>query len=58
MDKIRKRTTVSLPEYMLIDLGTKARRQGIGYGGVDEEGTKDPASCRQFDVWADEEDTY
>lgn len=29
--------------------------KGIDYGGVDEEGTKDPASRRQYDVWEDEE---
>ena len=28
--------------------------EGTGYGGVDEDGTKDPAS-RLFDVWDDEE---
>lgn len=30
----------------------------IGYGGVDEEGTKDPASRRRNDVWEEEEDDY
>ena len=29
--------------------------KGIGYGGVDEEGTLDPASRRRRDVWEDEE---
>ena len=28
--------------------------QGIDYGGVDEEGTKDPSSRRRRDVWEDE----
>lgn len=28
---------------------------GVGYGGVDEEGTKDPAA-RRFSVWDDEEE--
>ena len=28
---------------------------GIGYGGVDEEGTKDPASRRRYNVWEEEE---
>ena len=28
----------------------------ITYGGVDEEGTKDPASRRKYDVWEDEEE--
>ena len=27
--------------------------QGIGYGGVDEEGTKDPAA-KSFSVWDEE----
>ena len=29
--------------------------EGTGYGGVDENGTKDPAS-RLFDVWDDDEE--
>lgn len=29
---------------------------GIGYGGVDEDGTKDPASRRQWDAWENEEE--
>lgn len=29
---------------------------GIGYGGVDEDGTKDPASRRQWDAWGNEEE--
>ena len=28
----------------------------IGYGGVDEGGTKDPASRRQHNLWEDEEE--
>ena len=28
----------------------------INYGGVDTEGTKDPASRRNHDVWEDEEE--
>ena len=28
--------------------------KGIDYGGVDEEGTMDPAS-RRYDVWGEEE---
>ena len=31
--------------------------KGIDYGGVDEEGTKDPSSRRYRDAW-DEEDEY
>ena len=30
--------------------------KGIGYGGVDENGTKDPSSRRSMDLWDDEED--
>ncbi len=30
--------------------------KGIGYGGVDEEGEKDPASRRRRNVWDDEEE--
>lgn len=29
---------------------------GIDYGGVDEEGNKDPSGRRNRDVWDDEED--
>jgi hypothetical protein len=29
---------------------------GIDYGGVDENGEKDPSSRRQQDVWEDEEE--
>lgn len=28
----------------------------IGYGGVDEEGTKDPASRKSWNSWDEEED--
>jgi hypothetical protein len=31
---------------------------GIGYGGVDENGTIDPASRRHRDMWEDEELEY
>lgn len=30
--------------------------KGIGYGGVDDEGNKDPASRRHRDVWEEEEE--
>lgn len=29
---------------------------GIGYGGVDEEGTKDPASRKHKSEWDDDEE--
>lgn len=31
---------------------------GIGYGGVDSNGTIDPASRRRRDLWNDEEEEY
>jgi hypothetical protein len=31
-------------------------QNGITYGGVDENGEKDPSSRRQQDVWEDEEE--
>ena len=31
---------------------------GITYGGVDENGEKDPSSRRQRDVWEEEEEDY
>ena len=30
--------------------------KGIGYGGVDEDGEKDPSARRRRDVWDDEEE--
>ena len=30
--------------------------KGINYGGVDEEGTKDPCSRKVGDVWEEEEE--
>ena len=36
--------------------GVTSPGKGIGYGGVDEKGEKDPASRRRRDVWDDEED--
>lgn len=30
--------------------------KGIDYGGVDEDGTKDPSSRRQQDIWEEEEE--
>ena len=30
--------------------------QGIGYGGVDEEGEMEPAARRRCNVWNDEEE--
>ena len=31
---------------------------GIDYGGVDEEGTKDPAARRHKGIWEDEEEEF
>ena len=39
---------------LLSDSKSVTGPDGIGYGGVDEDGTKDPAS-RRFDVWNDDE---
>ena len=36
--------------------GVTSPDKGIGYGGVDEEGEKDPSSRRRRDVWDDEEE--
>ena len=33
--------------------GDVSSDKGIGYGGVDEEGSLDPASRRRRDVWED-----
>ncbi len=38
------------------DVTTSGLNDPIGYGGVDKEGTKDPASRRHNDVWEDEEE--
>ena len=40
------------------DVTSNGVENPIGYGGVDEEGTKDPASRRQYDVWEEEEEDY
>ena len=36
--------------------GTVTSNNGIGYGGVDEDGEKDPSARRRRDVWDDEEE--
>ena len=36
--------------------GSVTSAMGIDYGGVDENGTKDPASRRQWDAWENEEE--
>ena len=41
-------------ESMICSSPGVASDTGIGYGGVDEEGVKDPAS-RRYDVWGEEE---
>ena len=38
------------------DVTTSGLNDPIGYGGVDTEGEKDPASRRHNDVWAEEEE--
>lgn len=47
---------VSIKE--LIMKGSRVKSdQGIDYGGIDEEGGKDPASRRR-DVWEDDEEGH
>ena len=41
-------------EQMICSSPGVTSNNGITYGGVDEEGTKDPAS-RRFDAWGEEE---
>ena len=36
--------------------GDEGPGKDIDYGGVDEDGTKDPASRRRYDVWADDDE--
>lgn len=36
--------------------GSVTSPNGIGYGGVDEEGEKDPSARRHRNVWDDEEE--
>ena len=40
---------------LLMASGVQNDNKGIGYGGVDEEGGKDPAARRRHDVWRDDE---
>ena len=53
----RKRTTVSLPEYMLIDLGTEARRQGISVSRLLENITEERMYRPNADTLAAIEET-
>ena len=41
---------------MICGLQGVTSEKDIGYGGVDEEGTKDPASRRYRNEWEEEED--
>ena len=60
-----KRTYIQ-PSTMMAYIGTTciicgsqditSNNNDIGYGGVDEQGEKDPASRRQRDLWEDEEE--
>ena len=38
------------------DIASGSDVNDIGYGGVDEQGTKDPASRQQRNLWEDEEE--
>lgn len=35
--------------------GVESPDKGIGYGGVDDEGERDPESRYSWDVWAEDE---
>lgn len=35
--------------------GVESPDKGIGYGGVDDEGERDPESRLSWDVWAEDE---
>ena len=35
--------------------GVESPDKGIGYGGVDDEGERDPESRLSWDVWSEEE---
>jgi len=50
-------TEIELQQLIAVS-GVSSEGKGIGYGGVDEEGTKDPAARRRRrkDVWDDEEE--
>ena len=41
MERIRRQTTVRLPEYMLADLSAEARRKGVSVSRVIEESLED-----------------
>ena len=39
---------------LLMASGVQSDNKGIEYGGVDEEGTQDPAARRHRDAWDDD----
>ena len=47
-------TDIEVREFLMAS-GVSNPERGIDYGGVDEEGEKDPAS-RRYDVWENEEE--
>ena len=49
-------TDIEVREFLMAS-GVSDPERDIDYGGVDEEGDKDPASRRR-DIWEDEEDDY
>ena len=44
------------PPVLLAASGEIRTDKGIGYGGVDEEGTMDPSARRRKYVWDDEQE--
>lgn len=50
-------TNVALQQMIAGSDGFKTNMDGLGgYGGVDEDGTKDPSSRRRRNIWEDDED--
>ena len=38
--------------------GVQNKFRGIGYGGLDSDGSKTPSSRQYYDIWDDEDDDY
>ena len=52
-------TVRTTPATMLCGSQDVKSDNGINYGGIDEEGSKDPASRQKTqDIWEDEEEGY
>ena len=46
------------PEMMICGSQDITSDKGIDYGGVDEEGTLEPASRRHFSVWDEDDEEW